>query len=247
MLFWHIYIYNTQAAYKNTSEIELEDADVLPTQTSDLSLYPIGTKVAKQFDGADGQLVWFEGLVQRFDEDLYWVLYSDGDSEDMDTDEVRDAVQNYKLHLQPEEIVAEAEFDAADSSPPDTSADIDDTTLVVAAHDPVPTVVNSAQSAASSSSSELAVAMQAMTAAAEQLAAAATRIEAAVQTQRVQQPQQQLEHQQQTLTLQPWLLHWRWQQVMLQQQQQQQSSAYYHQQHMLYWQQLYNFRQQCRR
>jgi hypothetical protein len=62
MLFWHIHIYNTQAAYNNTSEIELEVADVLPTQTSDLSLYPISTKVAKQFDGADGQLVWFEGL-----------------------------------------------------------------------------------------------------------------------------------------------------------------------------------------
>jgi hypothetical protein len=107
---------------------------------------------------------------------------------------MRDAVQNYKLYLQQEEVVAEAEFDTADSSPPDTSADIDDSTLVIAVHDPVPTAVDSTQPAAASSSSELAVAMQAMTAAAEQLAAAATRIEAAVQTQRVQQPQQQLEH-----------------------------------------------------
>jgi hypothetical protein len=225
--------YNTQAAYNNTSEIELEDADILLTQTSGLSLYPVGTKVAKQFDGADGQLVWFEGVVQRFDEELYWVLYSDGDSEDMDTDEVRDAVQNYKLHLQPEEIVAEAEFDAANSSPPDTRADIDDTTLVVVVNDQAPAEVNSApiSNTDSSSSSELAVAMQAMTAAAEQLAAAATRIEAAVQTQRVQQRPQQLQHPQQIMLRQYW------QQAMLQQQQQQRL-AYYQQQQMLYWQQM---------
>jgi hypothetical protein len=236
--------YKSRAAYNNTSEIELEDVDLLTTQTSDLSLYPIGTKVAKQFEGDDQQLVWFEGVVQRFDEGLYWVLYSDGDSEDMDTDEVRDAVQNYKPHLQPEEVVAEVEFDAANSSPPDTSADIDDTMLVVV-NDPAPAVVDSAPSSASSSSSELAVAMQAMTAAAEQLAAAAARIEAAVQTQRVQQPQQQLQHQQQqqTLTLQPWLLRQHWQQAILQQQQQR--LAYYQLQQMLYWQQMYSFKQQC--
>jgi hypothetical protein len=236
--------YNTQAAYNNTSEIELEDTDILITLTSDLSLNPVGTKVAKQFDGADGELVWFEGVVQRFDEGLYWVLYSDGDLEDMDTDEVRDAVQNCKLHLQPEEVVAEVECDAANSSPPDTSADIDDAMLVVV-NDPAPAVVDSAPSSASGSSSELAVAMQAMTAAAEQLAAAATRIEAAVHTQRVQQPQQQLQHQQQMLISQPWLPQQYWQQVMLQQQQQR--LAYYQQQQMLYWQQMYSFKQQRRR
>jgi molybdopterin synthase catalytic subunit len=55
---------------------------VLPTQTSDLSLYAIGNKVAKQFEGDNGALVWFEGIVKKFDKesDLYWIVYSDGDS-----------------------------------------------------------------------------------------------------------------------------------------------------------------------
>jgi Lamin-B receptor of TUDOR domain len=86
----------TQAAYNNTAEFELEDDDVHSTVSS-LSLFPIGTKVAKQFEGDDQQLVWFEGTIQRFDEDdnLYWVLYTDGDSEDMDAAEVRDAAVMY--------------------------------------------------------------------------------------------------------------------------------------------------------
>jgi hypothetical protein len=59
-----------------------------------LALFPIGTTVAKQFDGDDEQLVWFEGVGQRFDEgeDLCWVLYSDGDSEEMEESEVREEV-----------------------------------------------------------------------------------------------------------------------------------------------------------
>jgi hypothetical protein len=253
----HICIYNTQAAYNNTSEVELEDADVLPIQTSDLSLYPIGTNVAQQFDGADGELVWFEGAVHRFDEeeDLYWVLYSDDDSEEMEAAEVREAVHSYKAHLQEEAVVAEAEIETVTIAPPITSVDVDVTNTP-------PVVLDNASPAAHTRaadsvhplsgavSSELAVAMQAMTAAAEQLAAAATRIEAAVQTQRVQQPQLQLQHQQQhqMLTSQPWLLHRHRQQVLLQQQQQQQQHlAYYQQQQMLYWQQMYNFKQQCRR
>jgi hypothetical protein len=192
-MLWYICLYHTQAAYNNTSEIELEDADVLPTQISDLSLYPIGTKVAKQFEGDDQQLGWFEGVVQRFDdeEDLYWVLYSEGDSEEMEAAEVLEVLEakhNYEVHLQKEEVVAEAKHDAASSSPLTTSVGVDliaTTGLVV--DDPAPAADIRV---ATSTSSELAVAMQAMTAAAEQLAAAATRIEAAVQTQRVQQPQQ---------------------------------------------------------
>jgi Lamin-B receptor of TUDOR domain len=213
---------------------------LLPTQTSDLSLYAIGTKVAKRFEGDLGELVWFEGVVQRFDEasDLYWVLYSDGDSEDMDTDEVRDAVQNYRVHMQ-KGVSADAEIDAADSSPSDTSAGVNNTTLVVE-----PAAVTTV---ANNRSSELAVAMQAMTAAAEQLAAAAARIEAAVQTQQLQQPQQlQHQQQQQMPTVQPLLLHQHWQQVMIQQHQQQRLACY-QQQQMLYWRQMFDFKQQCRR
>jgi hypothetical protein len=75
----------TQAAYNNTSEIELEESDVTSLVEPVMSLFPIGTKVAKQFEGDDQQLEWFEGAIERIDEDdkLYWVLYTDGDSEDM--------------------------------------------------------------------------------------------------------------------------------------------------------------------
>jgi hypothetical protein len=56
------------AAYNNTSEIELEGTTSSDVQTIESSsLFPIGTKVAKQFDGTDGELVWFEGAVQRYD------------------------------------------------------------------------------------------------------------------------------------------------------------------------------------
>src|SRR5688500_17972526 len=86
-----------QAAYNNTSEIELEGSDIGAVVEPSSSLFPVCTRVAKQCDGADGELVWFEGEVQRYDEDLYWVLYSDGDSEDMDASEVRDAVDLVNL------------------------------------------------------------------------------------------------------------------------------------------------------
>jgi hypothetical protein len=143
---------------------------VLPTQTSDLSLYAIGTNVAKQFEGDDGELVWFKGVVQRFDEasDLYWVLYSDGDSEDMDTDEVRDAVQNYRVHMQ-EGVSADAEIDAASDSPLTSTAAVTAgtvayTTQSIAVDRPAPIVDTLV---VNSTSSELTVAMQAMTAAAD--------------------------------------------------------------------------------
>jgi hypothetical protein len=220
---------------------------VLLTQKSDQSLYAIGTHVAKQFEGDSGELVWFEGIVKKFDEEanLYWVVYSDGDSEDMEADEVLTAVQNYTVHMQ-QDVSAEAAVDAAGDSLISTRAgdDVTDRSTLVVEDQPAPAVVDT--KVAGSTLSELTVAMQAMTAAAEQLAAAATCIEAAVQTQRVQQPQQQ-QHHQQMLISQPWLSQRYWQQAMLQQQQQQQRLAYCQQQQMVYWQQIYNHKQQCRR
>jgi hypothetical protein len=130
---------------QSQSEIELEDADILLPQTLDLSLYHVGTKVAKHFDGADGELVWFTGVVQMFDQEegLYWVLYSDDDSEEMEADEVREAVHNDRVHNS-KMLYADAAITAADNSPPDTSAGIDDTPVVVGVNDPAPIVVNSA-------------------------------------------------------------------------------------------------------
>ena len=171
-----------QAAYNNNSEVELEAGDVCTAEEPAPSLYAIGTKVAKQFDGAAGELVWFEGVVQRYDDDdnLYWVLYSDGDSEDMTQCEVRDAVHDYKVHMQQqEEPVAEVVTTAA-------TVCTDEATVPVPANKGVPAAAvavadtNSVQSLGTLDASEIAVAMKAMTAAVEQLTSAAARIEAAV-------------------------------------------------------------------
>jgi hypothetical protein len=63
----------TQAAYNNTAELEPEDDDVHSTVSS-LSPFSIGTKVAKQFEGDNQQLVWFEGTIQRFVVTLVYVM-----------------------------------------------------------------------------------------------------------------------------------------------------------------------------
>jgi hypothetical protein len=59
-----------------------------------MSKYPLGTKVAKQFH--EGK---FEGELRGYNaqEDFYFILYKDGDSEDLDCVEMDQAVQE---HLQ---------------------------------------------------------------------------------------------------------------------------------------------------
>jgi hypothetical protein len=201
-------------------------------------LYPIGTKVAKQFDAAGGELVWFEGMVQRYDEEdgLYWVLYSDGDSEDMYETEVRDAVHNYRVHVQQqEEAVAEVETTAVGSDSLSASAEINDATVSLTKNEAVPAAdvpaADSLQSSSILDASEIAVAMRAMTAAAEQLTSAAARIEVAVQQQRQSQQQQQQQQ------LPPWHLHRSWHHVVLQHQQQAYYQQQQQQQHIWNWQQ----------
>jgi hypothetical protein len=207
-----------------------------------MSLFPVGTKVAKQFEGDDQQLEWFEGAIEKIDEDhkLYWVLYTDGDSEDMDEAEVRDAVHNYRVHLQQNEVTFGAADEVASSALSTPSVDVDMTNTTLLAVDSAAPVgdTGTSQSPSSPNPSEMAAAMQAMTAAADRLASAATRIEAAVQTQRCEQSQQP----QQVISVWPnWQMHGCWQHVMLQQQQQQQQQrqwlVYYQHQQLLYWQQ----------
>jgi hypothetical protein len=226
----------TQAAYNNTSEIELEASDVYAVEEPSELLFPMGTKIAKQFDGADGKLDWFEGEVQRYDkqDELYWILYGDGDSEDMDASEVREAMDNFRVHLQPqEEAGSEAETTAVGSILLSASAVTDEATVLLTADEAVPAIAvpladtDSVQSSDILSPSELAVAVQAMTAAVERLSSAATRIEATVQTQHARWfPQPRIQQQQQQ----------QWQQQ-LQWQQQQHYLAYYQQQQWLNWQQ----------
>jgi hypothetical protein len=56
------------------------------------SKYPLGTKVAKHFHGQryEGELLGYDAL-----EDYYWILYDDGDSEQLDCAEMYQAVQEY--------------------------------------------------------------------------------------------------------------------------------------------------------
>jgi hypothetical protein len=178
--------------------------------------------------------------VKRYDSDdnLYWVLYSDGDSEEMEESEVADAVQNYSLYVTPE-----ADHSTGSSSTPvlKTVAIEEAVTAQLAEADGATftAVSSAADSLHSPALSELTLAVQAMTAAAERLSSAATRIEAAVQTQYTTQMQRQQWRQQQ------------WQQQKWQQQQQQLRVVYYQQQQLMYWQQqqqyFYNFKRQCRR
>jgi hypothetical protein len=213
--------------------------------------------VAKQFEGDDQQLEWFEGAIERFDEDdkLYWVLYTDGDSEDMDEAEVRDAVHNYRVHLQQNEVAFGAADEAVSSAPSIPSVDIDMTNTTLLAVDNAAPVGDTragstSQLPSSPDPSEFAAVMQAMTAAAERLASAAARIEAAVQQQHVARPQQP---QQMMSALPNWQMLYYWQHFRLQQQQQQQQQqlVYYQHQQLLYWQQrqqqMRHFRWQCRR
>jgi hypothetical protein len=69
------------------------------------SKYPLGTKVAKQFH--EGK---FEGELRGYNaqEDFYFIMYKDGDSEDLDCVEMDQAVQehphqvlvmSFQLHL----------------------------------------------------------------------------------------------------------------------------------------------------
>jgi hypothetical protein len=57
-----------QAAYNNTSDIELEGSDMQTVEELALSLYLIGTKGTKQFDGADslfGLKVKCSGMISK--------------------------------------------------------------------------------------------------------------------------------------------------------------------------------------
>jgi hypothetical protein len=160
-----------QAAYNNTSEVEL-DMDSIDgsssSSTSELCQFPVGTKVAKKFDG-----IWYGGAVRRYDadDDLYWVLYRDGDSEDMDCDEVQQAVQDYKQHMLTDEGMSDTSTESASAVPPSVippSARVASSSAVAEATVMVNSVANSY-----ALPPEMTAALQALTAAAERLATVA--------------------------------------------------------------------------
>ena len=211
-----------QSAYNNSSEVELNNSHegVVSDQITQLGEYTSDTKIAKQFDG-----VWFEGLIRRYDaeEGLYWVLYSDGDSEDFDEREVQQAIEDYRQHMQP--ALAVDKVGAADGD--EVASDSTNTAVAV-----VTQTENVGIAAAHSTSTatsytlppEMALAMAALTAATEGLTAAAERLIAP----NSQSHQQQQQHHQQ-LELQQ-----RQQRMFLQQEQQ--VHSFCQQQQRMYWQ-----------
>jgi hypothetical protein len=239
-----------QAAYNNESQFDQnehlnEESDSVLSGGDSGSRWPIGTKVLKQF-GAE----WFEGAILRYDgeDELYWILYDDGDSEDMDFDEVDKAIADYKSH-HPEESKDDTDSHCAATATSlepsacvaDASASLSEVTVTLtSAAAGVPTAdTNSLQSAGILDASEIAVAMRAMTAAAEQLTSAAARIEVAVQQQHASDNddssavQQTLLQQQQMFANHQQLL--REQQSMQQQQQRWYMCSMLHQQQRYYW------------
>lgn len=94
-------------------------------------------------------------------------------------------MHNYRVHLQKNEVTFDAADEAVSSAPSITNVDVemtDTTRLTIDNAAPVgdTRAGSTSQVPSRPDPSELAVAMQAMTAAAERLASAATRIEAAV-------------------------------------------------------------------
>jgi hypothetical protein len=226
-----------QAAYNNSSEVELNDSlnEEVAEQATQLGEYSLGTKVAIKFDDD-----WWEGEVVRYDaqKDLYTVLYTDGIFEDLNARETRQGVQDHKEHMQPADAT---DRDAADRDAADGDAVVFDSEIVGSSV----SVVSHTESAASSGfrgsiassvshtvPAEMVAALTALTAAAERLTTAADRIithsSEFEQQQRVIVQQQQQTHmaQQQEqhhhlLQLQQQHMHMVRQQQLLQQQQQQ--------------------------
>lgn len=152
-----------QAAYNNTSEAELQEhSDEAESPCVD-SAFSVGTKLAKQFD-----TTWFQGTVRRYDaaEDLYWILYSDGDSEELDSQELQQAVRDYKQHMQHDEDETNADI-----------LDIGETAQAVHATQTLAVAMQTTATLSPDVSSSLDAAVKALTAASERLTAAAGRLQ----------------------------------------------------------------------
>jgi hypothetical protein len=173
-----------QAAYNNESQFDVnehlnEESDSVQSASDSGSRWPIGTRVLKQF-GTE----WFEGAILRYDveDELHWILYDDGDSEDMDFDEVEKAITAYKSHY------AEESIDDPDVQCDATTATLEPSACVAAASASVSELQVTLTSAANNiavPSADVLAAIQAMTKAADRLACAADRIEAVSRTQHV--------------------------------------------------------------
>jgi hypothetical protein len=168
-----------QAAYNNETQFDQnEQCDSVLSGGDSGSRWPIGTKVLKQF-GAE----WFEGAILRYDgeDELYWILYDDGDSEDMDPQEVEKAIADYKSH-HPEESKDDTDSQCAAT----TATSLKPSACVAAASassSEVQLTLTSVASNIAPPTADVLAAIQAMTKAADRLACAADRMEAVSRTQ----------------------------------------------------------------
>jgi hypothetical protein len=209
-----------QAAYNNSSEVEVNDNfdGELSDQITQLGEYISGTKIAKQFDGE-----WWEGAIRKFDapEDLYWILYTDGDSEEFDADEARQGVQDHKEHMHP--AAAGDKVDAADGDEAASDSKTADSTVAVVTQ--VEHMITGATQSPTSVATSYTLPPEMVTAIAA-LATAAERLTAAADHLTAQGSQSQQQQQQQTFLQQQQQMHFfhqmsQQQRMFLQQQQQQ--------------------------
>jgi hypothetical protein len=113
--------------------------------------WPLGTKVAKQF-GEER----FEGTYRKYhndeDEDLYWIVYSDGDHEDFNAVEMQQGVKDYRTHFIGTDL---DDVDFADGGSEDTAAeyDIEEVTTTTVDYNNLAISAISSNSSSSSSSS----------------------------------------------------------------------------------------------
>jgi aldehyde:ferredoxin oxidoreductase len=165
-----------QAAYNNSSEVELDDSlnEEVSDQATQLGEHSSGTKVAIKFDDD-----WWQGEIVRYDsqKDLYCVLYSDGIFEDLDAIETRQGIQDHKEHMQP---AVAPDVDAAGRDAAVSDSETAGSTVAVTTQ-AASSVTTSSQACTSATTSytlpaEMVIAMTALTAAAERLTTAADRI-----------------------------------------------------------------------
>ena len=217
-------LYSPQAAYNNSSEVELNNSFDTDVAHEWVGAYPYDTKIAKWFDSE-----WAEGTVKRYDqeEDYYWILYLDGDSEEFDADEMRQGVLDHTQHMLPPAAAAlETVKQKAISSDEGTVAPVNriaENTVVVSQATVTPGTAQGFTRGASFS--EMSAAIAALAQATGQLTAFAERLTAQQHQQHQQQQQamilqQQEQYQQQQQQQQAMILQ--------QQQQQQQQNNFMH-------------------
>ena len=75
---------------KLPAKVVSSSTPAITTETNNIQVYTIGTRVSKEFQDDDGEMKLFSGCVKSFDceSKLYKIEYEDGDSEELTEKEV---------------------------------------------------------------------------------------------------------------------------------------------------------------